>query len=397
MKPTPVIPAGIAIVAVTYGLARYAYGLFLPTLQAAFRFDAAFAGVLAGGASVAYLLATIMASVLTARVGPRLPVLVGGLSAAVGMLLIAEARALWMLATGVVLAGASAGWAWPPMPDAVARLIHPDRQNSVLAAINSGTSYGVIMAAPIAFVAGSAWRLAWLVFAVLAVAATLWNVWLLPTGPDDRSAVSVPRLRWGWFVCPLSGPLLLSAFVFGLAGSVYWTFAVILIATTGAFAALSGRIFFALVGAAGLVGPLAGSLVARLGLQHALRWSIVGLAAAIGLLPLALASGAAVLGSAILFGGFFIIVSGLLAVWNMTVFYARPSAGLGAIVSLIAIGQLVGPALTGLLAGRVGLAPTFYGAGVLMVTLVFVVPRMDRRARPPHKEKGHSSWPPSTC
>src|SRR5438105_15202001 len=96
-----------------------------------------------------YLLATIVASVLAARVGPRLPVLVGGLSAAVGMLLIAEAQALWMLATGVVLAGTSAGWAWPPMPDAVGRLIHPDRQNRVLAAIHSGTGYGVIMAAPI--------------------------------------------------------------------------------------------------------------------------------------------------------------------------------------------------------------------------------------------------------
>lgn len=377
MKPTQVIPAGIAIVAVTYGLARYAYGLFLPTLQADFRFGSAVAGVLAGGASVAYLLATIVASVMAARVGPRLPVLVGGLSAAVGMLLIAEAQALWVLATGVVLAASSAGWAWPPMPDAVARLIHPDRQNRVLAAINSGTSYGVIIVAPIAFVAGSAWRLAWLVFAALAVAATLWNMWLLPTGPDERLAVSPPRPRWGWFVCPLSRPLLLAAFVFGLAGSVYWTFAVTLIATTGANAPVGGQIFFA------LVGPLAGTLVAGLGLQQSLRWTIVGLAAAIGLLPLALSSGAAVLGSAVLFGGFFIIVSGLLAVWNMTVFCTRPSAGMGAIVSLIAIGQLVGPALTGLLSSRVGLAPTFYGAGVLMAALVLVVPRMDIRAPQP--------------
>ena len=383
MKPTHVTPAGIAIVAVTYGLARYAYGLFLPTLQADFRFDSSFAGVLAGGASVAYLLATIVASVMATRVGPRLPVMVGGLSAAVGMLLIAEARTLWMLATGVVLAGTSAGWAWPPLADAVARLIHPDGQNRVLATINSGTSYGVIIAAPIAFVAGSAWRLAWGAFAVLAVAATLWNVWLLPTGRYDGSAMGAPRLRWGWFVCPISGPLLLSALVIGLASSVYWTFAVTLIATTGAFAAAIGQLFFAIVGAAGLVGPLAGTLVARVGLRQALRWTIAGLATAIGLLPLALSSWAAVLGSAVLFGGLFIIVSGLLAVWTMTVFYERPSAGLGAIVSLIAIGQLVGPALTGLLSGRVGLAPTFCVAGVLMAALVLVGPRVDIRSGAP--------------
>jgi len=276
-----VIPAGSAIIAVTFGLARYAYGLFLPVIRADFRLSTEAIGVIASGQAAAYLLATVVASVIAARVEPRLPVVVGGLSATAGMLLIATAHTVWLLAAGVVVAGASAGWAYPPLSDAVARLVRTNGQSQAVSAISAGTSYGVIVAGPIALWAGPHWRLAWLVFAALAVVATLWNARLL---------------------------------------------------------------------------------------------------------PLARSSGAAVLGSAVLFGGLYILVTGLLGVWTMNVFYRRPSAGLGATSSLLAAGQLVGPALMGLLADRVGLAVPFYLAGGLMAALALIGPRIDIRSavpRPP--------------
>ncbi len=376
MRPMQVIPAGSAIIAVTFGLARYAYGLFLPAIRADFRLRTEAVGVIASGQAAAYLLATVVASVIAARVGPRLPVVVGGLSATAGMLLIATAHTVCLLAAGVVVAGASAGWAYPPLSDAVARLVRTDGQSQAVSAISAGTSYGVIVAGPIALWAGPHWRLAWLAFAALAVVATLWNARLLPTGPHGGSRKVLPRLRWSWFVCPRSRPLLLCAGAIGLASSVYWTFAVDLI-SRGASSPALGRIFFVAVGCAGLAGALAGALVRRVGLRRALRWTLIGLAAAIALLPLARSSGAAVLGSAVLFGGLYILVTGLLGVWTMNVFYRRPSAGLGATLSLLAAGQLVGPALMGLLADQVGLAVPFYLAGGLIAALALVSPRVD--------------------
>ncbi len=149
-----VIPAGSAIIAVTFGLARYAYGLFLPAIRADFRLSTEAVGLIASGQAAAYLLATVVASVIAARVGPRLPVVVGGLSTTAGMLLIATAHTVGLLAAGVVVAGTSAGWAYPPLSDAVARLVRTDRQSQAVSAISAGTSYGVIVAGPIALWAG---------------------------------------------------------------------------------------------------------------------------------------------------------------------------------------------------------------------------------------------------
>ncbi|MGJ3262796.1 MAG: MFS transporter, partial [Salinarimonas sp.] len=149
LSPVALIPAGIAIVGVTYGLARYTYGLFVPQIGAAFALDAFVLGLIASGSYAAYLLATLFGSTVSATLGPRLPVVLGGLAAAGGMALIGLSANAWMLAAGVVLAGASPGLAYPPMSDAVMRLVAERHQNRTYALINAGTSFGVMLSVPL--------------------------------------------------------------------------------------------------------------------------------------------------------------------------------------------------------------------------------------------------------
>ena len=80
------------------------------------------------------------------------------------------------------LAAASPGWSWAPFSDAVARMIRPESQSRTLSIITTGTTFGVLVAGPAALMAGGSWRGAWIAFAVVALAVTVWNALLLTRG-----------------------------------------------------------------------------------------------------------------------------------------------------------------------------------------------------------------------
>ena len=172
-RPTAVLRVlvpGTAMIAVTFGLARYGYGLLLPDMRAEIGMTASTAGLVSSAAYASYLIANIGVVELTSRWGPRFAV--GGASglAAIGMLAIAWADGVMLLAVGVLVAGAAAGMAFPPYADIVDREVAPARRDVVWSTISSGTGWGVALAGPIAIVAGDQWRTAWAVFVVLAVA-----------------------------------------------------------------------------------------------------------------------------------------------------------------------------------------------------------------------------------
>src|SRR5918997_5284409 len=118
-----VASAGVGVVAVSYGLARYGYGLLLPDMRNTFELSSAALGLIASTAYASYLLAVASAGALAARYGPRLVVVAGGALAAAGMVVIAVAPSGLVLAAGVFIAGASGGLVFPPFGDVVVDLL----------------------------------------------------------------------------------------------------------------------------------------------------------------------------------------------------------------------------------------------------------------------------------
>ena len=153
-----VVSAGAASVAVSFGLARYGYGLLLPDLRAALDLDSAALGLIGSGSFAAYLLATVAAGDLAARVGARGLVVAGGALAVAGMLVVAAARSAPALGAGILVAGAASGLVFPPFADAVEQRVAPQGRARSLAVISSGTGWGVLVSVPIALVAGASWR-----------------------------------------------------------------------------------------------------------------------------------------------------------------------------------------------------------------------------------------------
>src|SRR5258707_1447992 len=72
------IAASVAMASVTYGVGRYAYGLFLPEIRRDFALDTFTLGLIASVATVVYLLSNIVASAIAIHFKPRTFIVIGG-------------------------------------------------------------------------------------------------------------------------------------------------------------------------------------------------------------------------------------------------------------------------------------------------------------------------------
>ncbi|MEP2563318.1 MFS transporter [Roseibium sp.] len=362
--------AGLAIVAVTYGLARYCFGLFLPDIRQEFGLSSELIGLIAGLSYMGYLAATFTGSWLSTVFEPRLPILLGGIAATVGMGLIAWSPTPAVLAAGVFVAGTSPGLAYPPFSDVIVRHTEASRQNVVYAWINSGTGFGVAFAGPLALYAGGDWRLAWLVFAALALAITFWNALALPRR-NVQSETGPRAVPLRILMDRTARTLFVSAFVFGVVTAVYWTYAVELLTM------LTGNprdavLFWIVLGIAGVTGCFAGGLVNRWGLGGTYRLLAILVGASVGTLPLLVETRIGIYLSAACFGAGFIVMTALLGMWSMRIFRAAPSVGFGFTFFLLSLGQGVGPVLSGFLIPVTGHSMLFFAAGLMCCGLAAV-------------------------
>jgi predicted MFS family arabinose efflux permease len=370
-----VASAGIGVVGASFGMARYGYGLLLPDIRASYGMTSGALGLIAAGSYLAYLAASAAVGPLAARLGARRLVVLGGCCATGGMLLAGLSGTPLVLAVGLLVGGASSGLVFPPFSDAVEALVAPAHRARTLAAVSSGTGYGVAIAVPIALVAGSAWRSAWLAFAVVSMVMTLWAARVLPPADARPTPRDLPRISWSWLVCPRSGPLLVGALLIGLAASVYWTFAVDYLVTEGSLPTSTSRLFLALVGSASVLGILAGDLLRRVSPAGAFGALTAMLAGSLALLAAAPASLAAAALSGVVFGASFNLIVAIQSIWTSRVFAERPSAGLAAVMFMLGLGLLVGPPAAGLLADRLGLGAVLLLAAGLAATAGVLPPR----------------------
>ena len=174
------VAPGLALIAVTYGLARFAYGLYLPEMRDAFDLSPSLLGLIGAGSYLGYCVAVIISLVYTSRVGPRWMAVGAGAVAVAGMAVVAGSPVAWVLALGILVAGSSTGLASPPMGEAVVHSIRHSLQDRANALINCGTSVGVALSGPAALLLTGQWRLAWSAFALVGLAVLVWNAAVMP-------------------------------------------------------------------------------------------------------------------------------------------------------------------------------------------------------------------------
>ena len=371
--------AGLALIAVCYGLARFAYGLFVPSFRAAFDLDAATAGIIAGGSYVAYGAGVLLATALTPRLGARIVAVAAGVLATAGTLLIAVAPDAGILAVGVLIAGSSTGVASPPLAHAVARRVAERRRDRLQTIVNAGTGLGVLVSGPVALVAADQWRLAWAAFALIAAVVTVWAAFAVPSARDGAPA---SRSRLGELVLPPGAVrLYAAAAVMGVATAAMWTFAQDLLITEGGHPRPLATTAWIVLGACGLIGAAAGDLAARIGLAASWISLMLALALSTAVVAWLPGSGTVAIVASGVFGAVYIALTGILLIWSTRVHHAQPSRGVGLVFLALALGQALGAPLLGLVADAAGLIPAFLAAAVVSAVGAVLRPRADP-ARP---------------
>lgn len=370
--------SGLLVVAVTYGLTRYGFGLYLPRFRSDPGVTSGVAGGIAGGSYLAYCVAAVLGLRLVDRGRAREALWWAGGTAAAGSLVVAAANAVPVLAVGALVAGGGAGAASPALVAAVARTVAPPAGPRSQAVVNSGTGAGVVVGGLVALAWPAQWRTAWLGFAAVALLVTWWADRSARWGPPAAGAGRVgPGVRGRSLRRPLAGSVLA-----GAGGAGVWTFGADATTRSGLSAQLTG-LLWCLLGAAALLGGLSGRLAHRAGLAAA--WLVSVGAAATGTALLAWRPGtvAVAAGALALFGCGFVALTGVLIDWGGRQAPGAAAQATALLFTALTAGQAAGAVLLGALAGAAGTPAALAAAAVVLAAAALAAPRdRPRRRRP---------------
>lgn len=370
--PVALALTGFSLIAVTYGMARFSWGLMLPAISAEIPFNPQQAGMLSACSFVAYCLTILTAAALTDRYGTRLTALLASLSAAAGLLLLACASSPLLLAAGLFIAGLSAGLASPALAAAVSDRIPAAGQPRTNTLINAGTSVGIILTVVSLSVLPGGWRAACLLFALLSLACVLPVMRVLSGHAASRAA----RVRhWHQRLYRRSMHRLMSiALISGLVSAAWWSFGSALLRQHVGVDAETARLLWLIAGGAGIVGAATGPAAARIGLNGVYRLSLCGMA--VPLLVLAWSRGEST-GLAIAVaccGAGYVTLSGVLLVWGARATAGDPATGVGILFFMLAVGQVAGSLLFGQLYASLGASTTLTLFAMSALLLLFIAP-----------------------
>jgi predicted MFS family arabinose efflux permease len=341
--------------AVSLGTARFAYALLLPPMRADLGWSYFTAGAMNTVNAAGYLLGALLLPRVLRRLDARAVMLAGGAAAAALLALQGATRGdvLLMLLRGACGVASAASFVGGGVLAARLATQAAGRSGQVLGLYYGGTGLGIVLSAVVVPLTGEGagqWATAWVVLGLLSLAATL----LSALGTRALTAPPLPgapltRLALAPFTFGL-----LAYGLFGLGYIGYMTFIVTLLREQGLGAAMVTA-FYVLLGLAVVASSfLWAGLLQRYRGGRPLA-TLNGLLALATLLPVLTAHPLAVFASGALFGGVFLsVVASTTALVRHNATPAAWASGIAAFTIVFAAGQIVGPALVGLIADGAG-------------------------------------------
>ncbi|AWL11591.1 hypothetical protein HMF8227_01110 [Saliniradius amylolyticus] len=369
---------GAMLIAISYGLARFAFGLFVPPIREALNLTPSVIGIIGALPLISFLFATAIAPLAADRLGARKTGMISGIFGAAGLGLISQAWGAISLGVGVFACGICTGLMMPALTAAMQALVKRSLHGRVSSVMNAGTSIGVAVAVPTVLLLADAWRFAYFSFAVLAAVGVLaaWRMLpsvspVLPSNAAPAPPVSV--LQWTRLF-RLSG----FAFVMGFVSSAYWIFAPDLVATLGQLPSSSTGLLWLAVGLAGLGGAVVADLADRNNPPITQALMLMMLSAALALVAASPGNIAIAIFSALVFGLSYMSLTGLYLMTGIRLLPGRLSMGPVLPFMAVSLGQAVGSALFGLLVEDFGYGDAFAifaALGILAALLSPFYPR----------------------
>ncbi|NVN92452.1 MAG: YbfB/YjiJ family MFS transporter [Desulfuromonadales bacterium] len=377
-----IIATGALVIFSCFGLARYAYTMLLPGMQAGLGLAYERMGLIGTGNFAGYLTAVLATPPLIRRLRPRLMVSGGLLLIALCMIAISQCHSYAGILSFYTLAGVGGGFANIPMMALVTFWFRSEQRGRAAGLVLCGNGAGIIFSGALIpllnrWYGADGWRSGWLVLGVISlviavIAGVLLRnspaeIGLEPVGrpPADVSSQLIPRERRG------DGGLLvrlgLLYLVFGSTFMVYGTFIVTTMVKEYGFSEAKAGLYWSWTGIFSLFSGVGfGSLSDRIGRKHgmALVFTVQTLAYLLaGLHPGAFG----LMLSVILYGlAVFALPAIMTAAVGDYLGLSRAATALATITIFFAAGQTIGPGGAGLLAGVCGgFAPAYLLSALL--------------------------------
>ena len=360
---------GSGLVAIAFGLARYAFGLFVPSIRADLGLAPDTIGIVISLAFVGFVLASIGAPALTDRLGARNAAVTAATLAATGLALVAAAGTAVTLGTGVLICGLSTGMMMPSLTAGMHAAVSPAVHGRVTALMNASTTIGVMVCAPAAMLLGDDWRLTYASFAAVAAIGVA-AAWLrIPSASRAQGHAGGPTPPMSRRQILSLGRLLAFGFGAGIAGAAFWIFAPDLVTERGGLAGVPTACLWLAVGIAGIAGAWISDLADRFGTPMANALALAGIAAGTAMLAALPGNAASALAAAAVFGAAFMSLAGLYLVTAVRLLPNRPAlAGMAPFLA-ITIGQAAGSPLVGRVIDSTGYAAAFQLFAALALVL----------------------------
>jgi predicted MFS family arabinose efflux permease len=367
--------------AVGQGFGRFAYALLLNPMRASLEWNYAQSGIINSANALGYLAGALAVGPAVARWGAprviRASLLAVSLSLVGTGLLGAYAGLLLMR----VIAGFGAGLIFVGGAAVVLQIDSSHRSDLPLSVYFAGPGIGIMLSGLLVPLALGAplfwdWRAAWIGMGALGLAALA--LVELPLRHAERAAPG-PGARPGTGALFVAGdylllwPAMTAYALYGLGYIGYMTFVVAFLQSMQV-APIVVQGFWVLIGVAAAAGGFIwGPIIRRMAPRYALALILLALTAGV-LLPVLAPRLWSFALSALLFGGSFLaVVAAITRQVRLALPPARWTAVMGNATALFAVGQLIGPALTGAIADRRGgLALGLICSGGLLASALLV-------------------------